>query len=223
MLDTNPESIYNRFVPMRIYMSLLNRRSTLAILGLLASLAATGAMAAPVYACTCNTINFSPSSSPGSPITHTTNPTTFSNTVSLETGSFGGGNNWVYVSITGITPGWTVTVTSPDTVTTLSSTQIIVGVFGASTSSFPYTITVTAPLLPTTSGQFTINAQPSQSGTTYSAVGISCAPVTVYLKTGPNFPPPNGVPEFPFGMALLMAVAIPALLLVRSKSKIIAA
>jgi hypothetical protein len=34
-----------------------------------------------------------------------------------------------------------------------------------------------------------------------------------------NFPPPpqNGVPQFPLGMALLLAVAIPGLLLVRSK------
>jgi hypothetical protein len=33
----------------------------------------------------------------------------------------------------------------------------------------------------------------------------------------PTLPPP-GVPQFPFGMALLMALAVPALLLVRSKS-----
>jgi hypothetical protein len=36
--------------------------------------------------------------------------------------------------------------------------------------------------------------------------------------TGGSFPPPpSSVPQFPFGMALLLAVAIPGLLLVRSK------
>lgn len=206
-------------------MSLLNRKTAL-ILGLLASIAAVGATAAPAYACTCNTINFSPTTSSGSPHVVTTNPTIFTgNTVSLETGSFGGGNDWVYVSITGITPGWTVVVTSPDTVTTLSGTQIIVGPFDSSSSSFPYTITVTAPLTPGASGHFTINAEPSDSATSYSAVGVACAPVTVYLVTSsPTFPPPStGVPQFPAGMALLMALAIPALLLVKSKSKVIAA
>ena|ERR1022692_3201329 len=204
-------------------MSLLNRKSSIAILGLLAMLAATGATAVPAYACTCNTIGFSPGSSLTSPITITSNPTSWTNTVNLETGSFGNGNDWVYVSITGITPGWTVTVTSTETVKTISSTQIIVGPFGPSSSSFPYTITVTAPLSASTTGQFTINAQPSQSSTSYSSVGVSCTPVTVYLKTSPNFPPPtSGVPEFPFGMALLMALAIPALLVVRSKSRIAA-
>jgi len=108
------------------------------------------------------------------------------------------------------------------TVTTLSATQIIVGPFSSSSTSFPYTITVTAPATPLTTGQFTINAQPSNSATHYSAVGTSCAPVTVYLKTTSPFPP-RGVPEFPSGMALLMALAIPALLIVRSKSKVIAA
>jgi len=200
-------------------MTLLNRK-TAVILGLLASLAAFGASAAPVYACTCSTINFSPSSSPGSPITVTTSPTSWSNTVNLETHSFGNGNDWVYVSITGITAGWTVTVTSADTVTTISATQIIVGPFSSSSSSFPYTIKVTAPATPSTTGQFTINAQPSSSGSRYVAVGNSCAPVTVYLKTPPLT---HGVPEFPSGLAVLMALAIPALLLVRSKSKIIAA
>src|ERR1039457_5836950 len=97
-----------------------SRKFTFAILGLLASLAAVGATAVPAYACTCNTINVSQGSSLGSPITLTSNPTVMTSTVSLESGSFGSGNDWVYVSITGITPGWTVTVTSADTVTTIS-------------------------------------------------------------------------------------------------------
>ena len=44
----------------------------------------------------------------------------------------------------------------------------------------------------------------------------TCEPFTL---TG-TFPPPPGVPQFPFGMALLLALAIPALLLVRSKAKV---
>jgi len=45
----------------------------------------------------------------------------------------------------------------------------------------------------------------------------TCEPFTLTVGHG------LGVPEFPSGVALLMALAIPALLLVRSKSKIIAA
>jgi hypothetical protein len=45
----------------------------------------------------------------------------------------------------------------------------------------------------------------------------TCEPFTLTVGHG------LGVPEFPSGLALLMALAIPALLLVRNKSKIIAA
>jgi len=44
------------------------------------------------------------------------------------------------------------------------------------------------------------------------STGNDCEPFTLYKGT-----PPTGVPEFPFGMALLMAMAIPALVLFRRK------
>ena len=61
------------------------------------------------------------------------------------------------------------------------------------------------------------------SGSTYQWIGnhyygpypsstSACEPFT--LLSGP---PTNGVPEFPFGMAFLMALAVPILLLVRSR------
>ena len=49
----------------------------------------------------------------------------------------------------------------------------------------------------------------------------ACEPFQTTTHTFP--PPPTGAPEFPAGMALLMALAIPALLLVRSRSKVITA
>ena len=44
------------------------------------------------------------------------------------------------------------------------------------------------------------------------STGYDCEPFTLY-----SAPPPTGVPEFPFGMALLMAAAIPALVLIKRK------
>jgi hypothetical protein len=43
----------------------------------------------------------------------------------------------------------------------------------------------------------------------------------VSLTAGAFPPPPNGVPQFPFGIALLLALAIPALLVVKSKYSVV--
>src|SRR5208337_2385439 len=55
----------------------------------------------------------------------------------------------------------------------------------------------------------------------YSGTGSggypSAAKCEPFTTAGYPFPPPSTVPQFPLGMALLLAVAIPGLLLVRSK------
>jgi hypothetical protein len=192
---------------------------SVAALSLLSILVAAGAFAAPAAACICQDVTFAPSSSSTSPITITQLSTTFTTGNSISYTDFGPDTaQYMNVWITGITPGWTVTITSGSTKTTVSGTDIIVGPLSG-TGSFSYTITVTAPSTPSTTGQFTINSEPwsSSSSEGYNP-GIACTPVTVYLKTTNPFPPPpNGVPQFPFGMALVLALAIPALLLVRKK------
>jgi hypothetical protein len=47
------------------------------------------------------------------------------------------------------------------------------------------------------------------------ASGYDCEPFTLFAA-----PPPASVPQFPFGMALLMAIALPALLLLKKKSSV---
>ena len=83
------------------------------------------------------------------------------------------------------------------------------------TKSVPNTnpSTVTSdPFTESTSGSYSFKASFTGSGdwagVTYTG---SCEPFTLT-----PFPPP-GVPEFPFGMVLLLAIAIPGLLFVRSK------
>lgn len=186
----------------------------LPVLALLFTLTA----AAPVYAWTCNSITFTSSSTSGSPIIMAGNSQTFGpsgNKISYS--DFSG--QYMYVYITGITSGWTVTITSSSTVTTLSPTQIIVGPL--SDSSFSYTIQVTGPGTANTAGQFTINAVPDSSSSSITGGNLftsgACSSLTVYLKTPPTLPPPAGVPMFPLGMALAMAAAFPALLLAKRK------
>ena len=198
-----------------------SRKYTIPVLALLFTLVGIGAYVAPVYACNCNQITFTPSSAEtyATPYTLSTIPQNIGptgNTITYDTGA-----TYMYVYITGVIPaGWTVSITTGSTHTTISPTQMLVT--EDSSGTFSYTITVTAPATSNTRGQFTINAYPTNSAVSPWPIyggAAACTPVTVYLKTGsiPPFYPPTGVPMFPLGMALLMALAFPALLLVKRK------
>jgi len=214
-------------------MSRTNRKTSILALSLLATFAfiGTAALATPVYACVCNTITFDGSSTSGSPtVTVSSQPQVFTSGNTVSYSDFGKSTaEYMLITVSSVTAGWTVSITSADTVTTVSSTQIIVGLACAATNTcassgisgtFPFTITVTAPSSPGAMGSFKISAEPwSQS--TYSGgsnPGVSCSPLTVDLETSTPFPPPTtGVPEFPVGMVALLGLAIPVLVLMKGK------
>jgi hypothetical protein len=192
-----------------------NGRTKLALLVVTAAVLGLTAVA-PAFAWECNSITFSPTSTSSSPITVTQITTVYTTGNKITYSDFS--SDYMYVYITGVTSGWTVTVTSPSPYTSVSN-GIIVGPFTGS-GSFAYTITVIAPSTPSTKGQFTINAVPTSSSSSTSGLYWSdfpCASVTVYLETAASFPPPISTPEFPLGMVLLLAVTMTGLLLVRSK------
>jgi len=67
----------------------------------------------------------------------------------------------------------------------------------------------------TQTGSFFFYVVYSGSGSNGYPPASTCEP---FIAPNGTFPPPTfGTPQFPFGMALLLAVAIPGLLLVRSK------
>jgi hypothetical protein len=111
-----------------------------------------------------------------------------------------------------VTPGspsgtWTiVSVTPPNPVPSVASDSI----------SQIITVKVTAPATPGSSTTLTLKAVDNKDDST----GASCKASTT-LTAGAFPPPPNGVPQFPFGIALLMALAIPALLVVKSKYSVV--
>ena len=72
------------------------------------------------------------------------------------------------------------------------------------------TVEVTAPSVPGSTTTLRVHAVNNYDS------GSTCTSY-VTLTAGAFPPPPTGVPQFPYGMALLMAFAIPALLLVKSK------
>jgi hypothetical protein len=104
-----------------------------------------------------------------------------------------------------VTPGspsgtWTiVSVTPPNPVPSTKSDMI----------SQIITVKVTAPGVPGSTTTLTLKAVNNYDS------GSKCSASTPL--TAGAFPPPPSVPQFPFGIALLMALAIPALLLVKSK------
>jgi len=180
-----------------------------------------GAYAVPVNACVCNTITFTQTSSAGTPIMITNYPpatTQFGpsgNSISYY--DFGGDNaQYMYVTVSQ-PAGWTVTISSGSAVDTFPH-AFIAGPFSG-TGAFQFTITVTAPASPGATATVEISAYPATSGTnpTQFPGSTQCTSVFVYLKTPTPFSPPPGVPTFPLGMGLLMALAFPALLLAKRK------
>lgn len=190
---------------------------TAVMIGMLGTMLALSASAAPAFACVCGTISFTQTTSSGTPYVMTSNPQTFGPSGnSITYSDFGNGNaQYMYVTISGITAGWSVVLTSSSTVTTISNTAIIVGPFSGA-GSFSYTVKVTGPGTAGATGQFTINSSPTTSSSSNSPSGTPCTSVNVYLKT----PPAHGAPEFPAGMGLMLAIALPAMLLMRGRFKV---
>jgi len=188
-------------------MSLLNRKTAL-ILGLLASLVAMGATATPAFAWNPCTLALSPgtqSTTIGAAQTVTltylltyTDSSPYASTFTVSAGVTPGSpsGTWTVVSVTPPNP----VPSSPS----LTISQII-------------SVKVTAPSVASSTTTLTVSAVNNYDSSSH------CSTTTGLSITPGSFPPPTGVPQFPFGMALLMALAIPALLLVRSKSKVISA
>ena len=189
-------------------MSSQKRKYSIAILGLLATLAAMGATATPVFAWNSCGLVLSPigqSTSIGAGQTVTlTYLLTYSDSSQYAA---------TFTVSASVTPGspsgtWTVvSVTPPNPVPSSPSNSI----------SQIISVKVTAPVVATSSTTLTVKAVNNYDSTS------KCSTASSLSITPGSFPPPNGIPQFPAGMALLMALAIPALLLVRSRSKIIAA
>jgi len=78
------------------------------------------------------------------------------------------------------------------------------------------TVTVTAPA---TSGSTTL-IRIAAVNTHDTSTAVGCRGYASLTSTAFQ-PPPNGVPQFPFGIALLMALAIPVLLVVKSKHSVV--
>jgi hypothetical protein len=79
----------------------------------------------------------------------------------------------------------------------------------SSSVSQTITVKITAPVTVGSTTSLTVKAVNQQDG------GADCS--TSRTLTSSTAPPPPGVPQFPLGVALLMALAIPALLAVKSK------
>jgi hypothetical protein len=177
-------------------MSLLNRKSTL-VLGLLATLVAFGAAATPAFANTVMTCSVSPT---GTITVPTSGSTVVKFTITYD--NFGSSNSPVTLSASSITSGYTANSSSFSPLTTS----------GNHSHTFYISITNTNSAVTSGSATFKLSWPNSSGGSGFGA----CGSVNFGVPT-------HGVPEFPSGLAVLMALAIPALLLVRSKSKIIAA
>lgn len=147
----------------------------------------------------------------GLTLTPTTQPTTIpaGTTVSLtylltytETPSFAASFTLSAASSNG---AWTVVSVLPSPVPSSGTSDSI---------SQTITVKVTAPASPGSTTTLTVKAANNQDG------HADCYARTP-LTAGAFPPPPNGVPQFPLGIALLLALALPALLLVKSKYSVV--
>jgi hypothetical protein len=174
-----------------------------AFVAALASLAAMGAAATPVFAWNTCGLVLTPS---GQSTTVPAGSTTFTFLLTYsESAQYAASFT---LSATSTNGAWTVVSVLPSPVPTSGTSSSI---------SQTISVKVTAPATPGSTTTINVEAANNQDST------ATCNAHINLTTTGIFPPPPTGVPQFPFGMALLMALAIPALLLVRSKSKIIAA
>jgi hypothetical protein len=179
-------------------MSLLNRKATL-VLGLLATLVAFGASAAPAFAWNNCGVTLSPSTQ-----STTVGPSSTTTFTYLFT----------YSDTSQYAASFTITAQSSNSAWTIVSVTSPVPHTGTSDSiSQVVSVVVTAPNTAGSTTTITVKGVGNQDSSS------KCSTTTSLLTSGVT----HGVPEFPSGLAVLMALAIPALLLVRSKSKVIAA
>ena len=127
----------------RTPMSITTNKYTLAVLAILALFVGVGATAAPAAACVCSDLSFgTPSSATGTPgpIILTMTTTTFTTGNTMQYSDFGTSTaQYMYIFVTGVTAGWTVTVTSSSPTTATLSNGIIVGPF-TNSGTISYTI-----------------------------------------------------------------------------------
>jgi hypothetical protein len=119
-----------------------------------------------------------------------------------------GGSTVVKIDVTyaSFSPGdWPMTATiSPISSGFSSSTDSF---SDSSSGTHTFSVTITNTITADTSGSGTVTLK-WDDGSSYT-----CGTLTLKTFKGP----PTGAPEFPLGMAVLLALAIPGLLLVRSK------
>jgi len=102
---------------------------------------------------------------------------------------------------------WTVVSISPSPIPG-TGTSYSIGASPPATTSGLFSVEVTAPT--TVGSTTTLTVKAANSGDS----GANCQSSGTLLTAAP---PPTGVPMFPLGMGILMALAIPALLLARHK------
>lgn len=185
------------------------RTKKLAILGAMAVILGLGAMS-PVFAWTSNlnSTSLTPTSCGTSSGCATASVTdTALLTLTNDGAPRGSVTFTVYAAAVGATCAssgsalWSDTESVPSTGTYVDSSHTQFSITSASFSTTGHV------------GSFVwIVSYPGTGSGGYPGVSPKCEPMKLL-----TFPPPSTVPQFPLGMALLLAVAIPGLLLVRSK------
>jgi hypothetical protein len=187
------------------------RKATLATLGLLSLLVGVGGVVAPVFAW--HIVSFTTTSSTTSAAIGTGIYDTAYLQISNNGGPYGSITYHVYQGSCNSqgNPTGSLVYTSPAvSVTAAASTG---------TSPVAYT-SATVSTTTWSAGSYVWVVNYSGTGSSgYPAAKAACEPFSLFQ--GP--PPPPGVPQFPLGLAALMAIAVPALLLVKSKRSAIAA
>ncbi len=196
--------IYFRFT-FRLHMFENSRTKKLAILGVMAVILGLGAMS-PVFAW--HDSNFSTQLNPSSCGTGTgcsVASVTDTATITLSDN----GPNYGAMTFDVYPAAATGCAAAAGTASLFHS---VVSVVGHTDSGSDQTYQTTSAAFSTTGHVGNFVWIVSYGGGGYPSQGPTCEQMKLL-----TFPPPSTVPQFPLGMALLLAVAIPGLLLVRSK------
>lgn len=177
-------------------MSKTSRKASIATLSVLATLLWVAPLATPVFAWHVCGLTLSP----GSQVTTIPAGTTATFTYLLTYSDNGYPSHFTFTA-TGTNSAWTVVSVTPPRVPSSGESSSI---------SQTISVVVTAPSTPGSTTTIHVTA------VNYYDHGANCE-VRTPLTAG-AFPSP--VPQFPLGMALLMAVTLPAMLLIKKKSNI---
>ena len=182
----------------------MNRKnSMLATLGLLSLLVGVGGVVAPVFAW--HVVSFTTTASTTSAAIGTGIHDSATLQLSNNGAPYGSITYYIYSGTCNAqgNPTGTLKYTSPSVAVTSAAT----GAGGASYQSATVSTTGYA------AGSYVWVAKYSGSGVNgYPAATAACEPFSLFQG-----PPPPTVPEFPLGLAALMALAIPVLFIVKSK------